>query len=393
MVLAFVGLLLATPPCVCAEPRPFAQPDRLRYDGQCLTIDGKDLVIYSGAFHYFRCPKPLWARRFAAIKDAGFNTVETYIPWNVQEPKAPSDLDDFSKVDLKDVDDWLNMAEQAGLYVIIRPGPFIGAEWDRGGLPGWLATLKPPHPGEAQGWFRSDDPTFVAWSRHWYKAVCAVLAPHQVTLKKPGEKGIILFQLENEYDLSGFSDEIKTNYIKALAQEAIADGIDVPLFTCLTHLVQVSNDPVLRHVFDTLNFYPGWNVNSIKGNIDGMRTGQNDAPPMTTELQGGWYTVVAGGKPPLRPDVDNYEAEYGPAQIQNLTLFAWANGQTVTNYYMLFGGTNFGDKAALGVAATYDYSPDPRVRRAGREIPAQLPPWAILFANTGNNLRGPRRSR
>lgn len=299
MLLALAGLLLATPLCLHAESRPFAQPARIRYDGQSLTIDGKDLVIYSGSFHYFRCPRPLWAQRFAAIKAAGFNTVETYIPWNIHERQAPSGLEDFTKVNLKDVDDWLNMAERAGLYVIIRPGPYICADWERGGFLGWLTTLKPEQPREAQGWFRSDDPVFVAWSRHWHKAaVCPVLAPHQITHKKPGDKGIILFQLENEYDLSGFSDQIKTNYIKALAQEAMADGIDVPLFTCLTHLVQVSTDPVIRHVFDTLNFYRDWHVDSIKGNIDGMRKGQSDAPGMTTELQGGWYTVVAvGGRP------------------------------------------------------------------------------------------------
>ncbi len=64
-----------------AEPQ-FVKPDRIRYDSHCLTIDGKDTLIYSGAFHYFRCPKELWRERFAKIKEAGFNTVETYIAWN-----------------------------------------------------------------------------------------------------------------------------------------------------------------------------------------------------------------------------------------------------------------------------------------------------------------------
>src|SRR5215469_12829685 len=82
--------------------RPFAHPDCIRYDSQCLTIDGKDVFIFSGAFHYFRCPKELWGDRFKKIKDAGFNTVETYVPWNWCEQEMPRSTGDFSKVDLKD---------------------------------------------------------------------------------------------------------------------------------------------------------------------------------------------------------------------------------------------------------------------------------------------------
>src|SRR5271167_3612762 len=86
--------------------RNFPQPDRIRYDGHCLTIDGKDTFIFSGAFHYFRCPKSLWRERFQKIKDAGFNTVETYVPWNWHERAQPTGLDDFSKIDLTDFKDW-----------------------------------------------------------------------------------------------------------------------------------------------------------------------------------------------------------------------------------------------------------------------------------------------
>src|SRR5580658_2647526 len=67
-------------------PRVFSHPDRIRYDSQCFTIEGKDTFIFSGAFHYFRCPKELWNDRFDKIKAAGFNAVETYVAWNAQEP-------------------------------------------------------------------------------------------------------------------------------------------------------------------------------------------------------------------------------------------------------------------------------------------------------------------
>src|SRR5580698_2812863 len=88
-------------------PRTFPYPDRIRYDSQCLTIDGKDTFIFSGAFHYFRCPKELWPERFQKMKEAGYNCVETYVPWNYCEQQMPAGTNDFSKVDLKDLDDWL----------------------------------------------------------------------------------------------------------------------------------------------------------------------------------------------------------------------------------------------------------------------------------------------
>src|SRR5271155_3518984 len=81
-----------------ADPRPFSHPDRIKYDSQCFTIDGKDVFIFSGSFHYFRCPKELWPARFQAIKDAGFNTLDVYEPWNYHEPEKPDSVTDFSKV-------------------------------------------------------------------------------------------------------------------------------------------------------------------------------------------------------------------------------------------------------------------------------------------------------
>ena len=65
--------------------KKFAHPERVRYDGSCMTIEGKDVFVYSAAFHYFRCPEELWRDRFRQIKEAGFNTVETYVPWNWHE--------------------------------------------------------------------------------------------------------------------------------------------------------------------------------------------------------------------------------------------------------------------------------------------------------------------
>lgn len=330
-------------------PRPFLHPDRIRYDAQCLTIDGRDVFIYSGAFHFFRCPKELWRDRFQKIKDAGFNAVETYVPWNWCEREMPAGLDDFSKVNLTDLDDFLTMAEQFGLYVIVRPGPYICAEWDTGGYPQWLLTKRPDQPLRAKGWLRSDDPVYLAWCRHWYAAVCPVIAKHQITRKAPGQPGVILVQLENEYDYAGFPDEVMLNQVRALARDARAAGIDVPFISCWTHPVRGQTDPLLRQVFDACNFYPRWDVDGIQGDIEKLRREQPDAPLATTELQGGWFSQV-GGK--LSEDQDGVTA----AQINNLTLFAIQNGDTILNYYMLFGGTNPDDWAARRLTTTYDYN-------------------------------------
>jgi hypothetical protein len=329
--------------------RPFAHPDRIRYDSQCLTIDGKDVFIFSGAFHFFRCPKALWPDRFEKIKEAGFNTVETYVPWNWCEREMPAGAGDFSKVDLKDFNDWLDMAEKFGFYIIVRPGPYICAEWDTGGFPQWLLTKRPKSPLRPQAWLRSDDPVFLAWSRHWYDAVCPVIARHQITRKPPGAPGVILVQVENEYDFSvAFSDEAKINLLKALVKCARADGIEVPLVSCWTHQIRGQTDPLLRQVFDCCNFYPRWDVSGILPDLRRLREEQPDAPLATTELQGGWFSQV-GGK--LSEDQDGVTA----AQINNLTLFAIQNGETILNYYMLFGGTNPDDWAARDITTTYDY--------------------------------------
>ncbi len=115
------GLALAS--ISAAQPK-FSHPNRIRYDGQCFTIEGKDTFIFSGAFHYFRCPKELWRARFKSIKEAGFNAVETYVAWNWSEQTKPKNLGDVSNVKLDDLDEWMRMAEdEFGLYTVVRPGP------------------------------------------------------------------------------------------------------------------------------------------------------------------------------------------------------------------------------------------------------------------------------
>src|SRR5437773_4985647 len=226
----FVGFFAAFVVMFSASSFSRAQPSRVRYDDHCLIIDGKDTFIFSGAFHYFRCPKELWRDRFTKMKLAGLNTVETYVPWNWHEPHAPADVEDFSKVDLTELDQWLTMAEdEFGFNVILRPGPYICAEWDSGGFPRWLMKYRPEQFDRATYWLRSDEPVFLSWERHWYRAVANVAAKHQTTHRPAGKNGIILWQIENEYDQAQQPTDVSFNHIKALAQWSREFGIDVPL--------------------------------------------------------------------------------------------------------------------------------------------------------------------
>jgi hypothetical protein len=352
------------------EPRVFPHPDRIRYDSQCLTIDGKDTMIFSGAFHYFRCPKELWPERFQKIKDAGLNCVETYTPWNWHEQEQPSGLDDFSKVTgLQDLDDWLTMAEKYGLYVIVRPGPYICAEWKFGGFPPWLQTERPANPLRGKFWMRTDDPVFAAWSKHWFDAVCPIIAKHQITRKAPGQTGVILFQIENEYDSWPATKETRLNYLTDLANAATADGIDVPLFTCKTEETRDVPSGPLHNVFDCVNRYPFWDVRAkVDAAVDPLRKAQPDALLATTELQGGWFAHVGG-------QLSDRQDGLTPAEIQNLTLYCWQKGETLTNYYMMFGGTNFDDWAGREIISSYDY--DAPIREDGGVTERYQRVWAL----------------
>jgi hypothetical protein len=349
LLAAFVGWQSTSP---AADITPvFPQPDRIRYDSHCLQIEGKDTFIYSGAFHYFRCPKELWRNRFQKIKEAGFNTVETYVPWNWHEREMPQSPDDFSKVDLTELEEWLDMAEEFGFYVIIRPGPYICSEWSGGGYPQWLVALKKPadwDPGKS--WLQTDNPEYLAWSRHWYQAVCRVVAKHQITRQPAGAPGVILFQIENEYErLNWLPRDMKKRHLEVLATTARDGGIDVPLVTCWTKESRSVKEGPLLGVFDFVNMYPKWEVEKkLRDYSANLRQDQPYAPLMSMELQAGWYSEVGG----LLSENINGVAS---VQTQNITLYCLQLGYAGINYYMLVGGSNFDDWASRETTATYDF--------------------------------------
>lgn len=329
-LLVLAGLLQAASPSAQNTQIPSSQRHSIRYDGQCFTIDGRSAFIVSGAFHYFRCPKPLWRDRLLKIKEAHFNTVETVVPWNWHERRQ-------GQTNLRDFEDFLTLCERMGFYVIARPGPYICAEWDAGGFPTWL-------PGKTSS-LRDNSPDSVRWSRYWFDQILPLIRRHQL-----GHGGtVIMVQLENEYDYyPGVPDAQKKEYIRSLYRMAKDQGIDVPLITCWTGQVRDRRDPDMRRIIDCDNFYPRWDVKSVLPQLDQLGRRQPDAPRIVTELQGGWFSQMGG---PLSIDQPGITAE----QQNAITKTVWAGGATAINYYMLFGGTNFGYWGGKGITSTYDY--------------------------------------
>mgnify|MGYP002855335652 FL=1 len=328
----------------------FLHPDRIRYDSRCLQIEGSDVFLLSGTFHYFRTPEPLWRDRLEKIRAAGFNCVETYVPWNWHEREMPLSPDDFSKVNLSELDRFLTLSEEVGLYAIVRPGPYICAEWSGGGFPQWIMRKRPDRTLH-EVWLQSMDPTFLAWNDHWYDAVCRVVVPHQLTRKAVGQPGVVLVQVENEFNrIKWFPRSEKRAYLEHMAQRLRQGGIDVPLISCWTDEARNATAGPLNGVVDMVNSYPRWQIRKGFGRlINQQLKSQPGKPLISGELQGGWSSDLST---PLSWDMDGQS----PAQTQNITLYALQRGFCALNFYMLVGGTNFDDWAARNQTATYDFA-------------------------------------
>ncbi|OYV87542.1 MAG: hypothetical protein B7Z63_02200 [Ignavibacteriae bacterium 37-53-5] len=313
-----------------AIPVKFSHPDIISYDHDGFIVNGKSIFIYSGCFHYFRCDPSEWMDRLEKIKAAGFNTIETYVPWNWHEQTE-------GHPDFAPLEKFLNECKQVGLNVIVRPGPYICAEWNIGGFPDWLE-------GKHVG-FRTASAADIRWSRYWYDEVLPVIRRHLIT----NGGSVIMLQIENEYDYFSLPDSDKVIYLKSLYETAMKNGIDVPIITCWTKQARDNSDSVFSQVMDACNFYPGWNISGTLPRIEQMEKEEPASPPMVTELQGGWFSSV-GEKSVRRID------DFGPDQITALTDYVIAHGIKALSYYMLYGGTNFGYWGSKDKTTSYDYT-------------------------------------
>ncbi|WP_137992515.1 glycoside hydrolase family 35 protein [Streptomyces vilmorinianum] len=296
----------------------------LQTDKAGFLLDGQAFRILSGGLHYFRVHPEQWADRLRKARLMGLNTVETYVPWNLHQPRP----DRFHLDGGLDLPRFLELAAAEGLYVLLRPGPYICAEWEGGGLPSWLLA----EPGMR---LRSRDPRFLAAVDDYFGRLLTPLRPYLASQGGP----VLAVQVENEY--GAYGDD--TAYLEHLADSLRRCGVDVPLFTC--------DQPVdlergaLPGVLATANF-----GSRSAHHLAALRAQRPDGPLMTTEFWIGWFDRW-GARHVVR------EADQAARELDELL----AAGASV-NFYMFHGGTNFGftnganDKHTYRPTVTsYDY--------------------------------------
>ena len=274
-------------------------------------IDGKPVKLISGAVHYFRSMPEKWELILYNLKAMGCNTVETYVPWNLHEPKQW----EFNFERFADIEAFLALAQEMGLYIILRPSPYICAEWEFGGLPAWLLKDKNMR-------IRSQHPDFLAAVESYYKE----LLPRVNRFQTTQGGNLLMMQVENEY--GSFSAD--KDYLRAIVNIMKEQGVDVPLFTSDGGWEQVLDSGTLSEdgMLATANF--GSNADE---NFEALKK-HNEAfglkhPYMCMEFWDGWFNSWEA--PIIKRDPEETAEEVRQ-------VLKWGS----INFYMFHGGTNFG---------------------------------------------------
>lgn len=273
-------------------------------------LNGEPFKILSGAIHYFRVHPDDWFHSLYNLKALGFNTVETYIPWNLHEPRKG----EFQFEGMLDIEHFLRLAQDLGLYAIVRPSPYICAEWEWGGLPAWLM--------EERTLVRTSDAWFLQQVEEYYSVLLPKLATYQ--LSQGGN--ILMFQVENEYGSYG---EDKT-YLRAIAEMMRKCGLTAPFFTsdgpwrATLRAGSLIEDDILA----TGNFGSKAQENFAQMQVFFDEYGKS-WPLMCMEFWDGWFN--RWGEEVIRRD---------PEELVSSVMETIALGSI--NLYMFHGGTNFG---------------------------------------------------
>ena len=199
-------------------------------------LNGEPFRVVAGAMHYFRVPRAYWRDRLMKIKACGCNTVETYVAWNLHEPRE-GEYDFSGNLDL---DAYLSLIEELGMRAIVRPGPYICSEWEFGGLPWWLLCYDDIA-------LRCCNDRYLEKVDRWFDRLIPVIAAHQV-----GSGGcVIMVQVENEY--GSYGDD--TEYLRHLAAGLRARGItSAELFTSDGGNDSMLTGGTVKEIYKTVNF-------------------------------------------------------------------------------------------------------------------------------------------
>lgn len=315
---------------------------QITYDKNSLIVDGKRVFIRSGAFHYFRTPGIELAKdRFMKLKAAGYNTVDIYFNANYHSIKEHEY--DFNNI--KDVRKILEAAKEIGLFVIARPGPFINAEVNAGGLPFWVLRNKNVIPRNRIGSEYHYSPEYMEFVSEWYDQIIPVIKDFD---------NIIAFQIENEYATNDMDEE----YMHELYQMVRDRGITCPIFHNDAYNAGLWADAVDIYACD---IYPYINPNqnwkqdhfcfdTIDNIEDMVRSVKEDAPIFIAEMQGGWFDKWDGiGYKAMREAL-------GDEHINIMTKTAISQGCTMFNHYMAVGGTSWDNLACDEVYTSYEFT-------------------------------------
>ncbi len=284
------------------------------------ALDGKPFQIISGEMHYPRIPKEYWRDRMLKAKAMGLNTICTYVFWNVHEPKPGK----FRFSDNADLAEFVRTAQKEGLWVIVRPGPFVCSEWEFGGYPAWL--LKDPNLV-----VRSLDPKFTRYVERYMARLGKELKPLMISQGGP----IIMAQVENEYGSYGHDHA----YMAWSEKILIDSGFDCQLYTSDGASDAMLSGGTLPHLPATINF-----GGDAEGQFANLAKFRPNGPRMNAEFWCGWF--------------DHWGSEHSTTSVEAHTKdLKWMLGKGYSvNFYMFHGGTNPGFMAG----ANWDggYKPD-----------------------------------
>lgn len=306
----FSMLLLAGHLCMAA-PMPLPESnDGAKHvfatNEENFLMDGKPVKIISGEMHYPRVPREHWQDRFQRMKAMGMNTVCTYLFWNVHEPE-PGKWNFSGNLDFVE---FIKEAQKAGLWVIVRPGPYVCAEWEFGGFPGWL--LK-----DEDLKVRSQDPRFLEPAMAYLHKVCSMLEPLQITKGGP----IIMAQVENEYGSYGSDKDYVKKHLEVIQKEL--PGV-VPFTSDGPNDWMIKNG-TLPGIVPAMNFGGG-----AKGAFANLEKHKGKTPRINGEFWVGWFDHW--GKPKNGGSTEGFNRD-----------LKWMLENNVSpNLFMVHGGTSFG---------------------------------------------------
>lgn len=314
------------------------KPGTFTTGDKTFLLNGKPFVVKAAEVHYPRIPRPYWEHRIQMCKALGMNTVCIYVFWNIHEQKEGQ----FDFTGNNDVAEFCRIAQKNGMYVIVRPGPYVCAEWEMGGLPWWLLKKKDIK-------LRERDPYFMERVKIFEQKVGEQLAP--LTIQKGGP--IIMVQVENEYGSYG-EDKPYVSEIRDCLRGIY--GKELALFQCDWSSNFEKNG--LDDLTWTMNFGTGANINDQFRRLSELRP---NAPKMCSEFWSGWFDKW-GARHETRPAKDMVE---GMDEMLSKGISF--------SLYMTHGGTSFGHWAGAnspGFApdvTSYDY--DAPINEYGHATP------------------------